>query len=162
MRKVSQFSCKKRVFSSYGYGEEPENVNFKGSEPRRHLGVIYVCDSCFLFFQCSGLATQPALFYEVKRSWNTSDNGKSLVTPIQLVPAAAVCRRALIWGAAPRACPGPAQSWTCGACGRCGVCVCTSALQWGQRHPGMAGNAWAAHRCLYLYQPVPANQSDSG
>lgn len=123
MRKVSQFSCKKRVFSSYGYGEEPENVNFKGSEPRRHLGVIYVCDSCFLFFQCSGLATQPALFYEVKRSWNTSDNGKSLVTPIQLVPAAAVCRRALIWGAAPRACPGLAQSWTCGACGRCGVCV---------------------------------------
>lgn len=42
VRKLSQFSCKKRHFISYGYGEEPENMNFKGSKPRRHLGVIYV------------------------------------------------------------------------------------------------------------------------
>lgn len=37
---------------SYDYREELENVNFKGSNPRRHLGVIYVCDSCFMVFQC--------------------------------------------------------------------------------------------------------------
>jgi len=67
------------------------------------------------------------LFYEVKQSWNTLDNGKSLVTPIQLVPAllpaAAVCKRALIWGAAPPARPSPAWSWRCRACGQCGVCA---------------------------------------
>lgn len=127
VRKASQFSCRKRVFSSYGYGEEPENMNFKGSKPRRHLGVIYVCDSCFMGFQCWGLATQPALFCEVKRSWNTSDNGKSLVTPIQLVPAllpaAPVCRAALISGAGPHGCPSPAWRWGCRVCGQRGGCA---------------------------------------
>lgn len=112
-----------------------------------------------MVFQRWGLATQPALFYEVKRSWNTSDNGKSLVTPIQLVPAllpaAAVCKRALISGAEPHVCPGPAWSWSCRAWGRCGACAHqplangvrgSQVLQWkrgagrGERGP------WAAHR----------------
>lgn len=125
-------------------------MNFKGSKPRRHLGVIYVCDSCFMVFQCWGLATQPALFYEVKWSWNTSDNGKSLVTPIQLVPAllpaAAVCKRALISGAAPRACPSPAWRWSRRACGQCGVCAYKPLTNGERGIPGIAPKAWGWQR----------------
>lgn len=51
VRKVSQFSCKKkRVLISYDYREELENMRFRGSKPRRHLGVIYVRVTPALWF----------------------------------------------------------------------------------------------------------------
>lgn len=146
VRKISQFSRRKRVFSTYGYGEEPANMNFKGSKPRRHLGVIYVCDSGFMVFQCWGLATQPALFYEVKWSWNPPNNGKSLVTSIQLVPAllraAAVCKRTLISCAAPCACPSPASRCSGRVCGQRNVCAYKPLVDGGGGIPGTARKAW--------------------
>lgn len=91
------------------------------------------------------VSNQPALFYEVKRSWNTSDNGKSLVIPIQLVlallPAAAVCRRALISDAAPRACPDLAGSWSWGVFAQRSVCAHTPLAN---RDSSTTGIAWKA------------------
>lgn len=121
--------------------------------------MIYVCDSCFMVFQCWGLATQPALFYEVKWSWNTSDNGKSLVMPIQLVPAllrgAAVCKRALILGAAPLACPSPAWSWSCRACGQCGICAHKPLANGDRGAPGIALKVWGWQRRVWAVGSPP-------
>lgn len=96
-----------------------------------------------MVFQCWGLATQPALFHEVKQSWNTADNGKSLVTPIQLVsaclPAAAVCRRALIWGTA----SGMPQSSLELECLWAVWCLCIKThWEWAQKHPRGCFRTW--------------------
>lgn len=89
-----------------------------------------------MVFQCWGLATQPALFHEVKQSWNTADNGKSLLPLIQLVsaclPAAAVCRRALIWATA-WGMPQCSLELECLWAVRC-LCIKTR-WKWGWEHP---------------------------
>lgn len=104
-------------------------------------------------------ASNTASFYEVKQSWNASDNGKSLVTPIELVPAllpaAAVYKRALISGAAPHACPSPAWSWSCRVCGQCSVHACEPLAILGRGIPGIALKTWSWQRRVWAMGSPP-------
>lgn len=91
------------------------------------------------FFNAEGSQHSPLCFM-------FPDNGKSLVTPIQLVPAllpaAAVCERALISGAAPCACPSPASRRSGRARGQRSVCAYKPLAVGGGGIPGIALRAW--------------------